>query len=255
MISKRTIDLLLTKAEEYNQLGFVEHDPISIPHSYTKKQDIEITAFWSAVLSWGLRKTIIKKCTELFELMDNAPHDFIMNHQETDLKRFLEFKHRTFNATDTLFFISRLKGFYTESDTLETAFLMENGKNHSGKESLSLFHNRFFDFDFAPERTRKHIATPTRKSACKRLNMFLRWMVRKDEKGVDFGIWNTINPSQLYCPLDVHVERVARKLQLLERKQSDWQAVEELTENLKLINENDPVMLDFALFGLGLEGY
>lgn len=254
MISKRTTELLLNKAEEYNQLGFVEFDPISIPHSYTKKQDIEITAFWSAVLSWGLRKTIIKKCSELFERMDNAPHDFIMNHTDADLKRFLDFKHRTFNATDTLFFISRLRAFYTEYDSLEKAFLSEK-QDFTAKESLTIFHNRFFDFDFAPERTRKHIATPARKSACKRLNMFLRWMVRKDDKGVDFGIWNSINPSQLYCPLDVHVERVARKLQLLERKQSDWQAVEELTENLRLINENDPVVLDFALFGLGLEGY
>lgn len=254
MISKRTTELLLSKAEEYNQLGFIEFDPISIPHSYTKKQDIEITAFWSAVLSWGLRKTIIKKCKELFELMDNAPYDFIINHTEADLTRFLNFKHRTFNATDTLFFISRLNAFYKTYDSLENAFLLKD-HSFSAKESLSLFHNRFFDFDFAPERTRKHIATPARKSACKRLNMFLRWMVRKDKKGVDFGIWNTINSSQLYCPLDVHVERVARKLQLLERKQSDWQAVEELTENLKLINENDPVLLDFALFGLGLEGY
>ncbi len=240
--------------EKYNQPDFVENDPICIPHSFTKQQDIEIMGFWAAVLAWGNRTTIIKKCKELIQLMDGAPHDFVLHHQENDLKALLSFKHRTFNATDTLYFIHFFKDFYQKQTSLEEAFAegFSSDELHIEKALIN-FHNRFFSLKEYPERTRKHVATPARKSACKRINMFLRWMVRDDEKGVDFGIWKKIKPSQLICPCDVHVERVARKLNLLERKQMDWKTALELTEHLRKLDPQDPVKYDFALFGLGVD--
>ncbi|MDN3203418.1 TIGR02757 family protein [Algoriphagus sediminis] len=246
-------DFLDSKVEEYNQPGFIPLDPISIPHEYSKKQDIEITAFFAAVLAWGQRKTIINKCHELFELMDNAPHDFLINHQDSDLKVFLNFKHRTFNATDTLYFIEFLSKFYKEHSSMEEAFLTKSSGEITMETRLISFHQLFFSDPDAPQRTRKHIATPARKSVCKRLNMFLRWMVRKDNKGVDFGLWSKISPSTLICPCDLHVDRVARKLGLITRKQTDWLTALELTERLKEMDPSDPVKYDFALFGLGVE--
>jgi uncharacterized protein (TIGR02757 family) len=243
-----------SKVKQYNQPAFVDHDPILIPHAYTKKEDIEITAFWAATLAWGQRVTIIRKCQELFQMMDNAPYDFIMHHNEADLKPFLQFKHRTFNDLDTLYFISSLKRIYQELGSLEQAFAIGINKNdrHVG-QGLAHFHDYFFAMEEAPHRTRKHVATPLRKSACKRLNMFLRWMVRKDHRGVDFGIWNQIEMHQLVCPCDLHVDRVARNLGLIRRKQTDWQMALELTESLKMLDPKDPVKYDFALFGLGIE--
>ncbi|MEM1137472.1 MAG: TIGR02757 family protein [Bacteroidota bacterium] len=248
--------LLEKKVETYNQPNFIENDPISIPHGFTKKQDIEIMGFWAAMLSWGQRITIINKCKELIALMDNAPHDFILNHNENELKKFLSFKHRTFNTTDLLYFIAFFKHYYSQNQSLEDAFAMHLGESDEHIEkALAGFHDTFFSLVDAPSRTRKHVATPLRKSACKRLNMFLRWMVRKDKAGVDFGIWTKIKPSQLVCPLDVHVERVAKKLRLLKRKQTDWQAALELNNTLKKFDNNDPVKYDYALFGLGLEKF
>lgn len=237
---------------EYNRPDFIPDDPICIPHRFSKKQDIEITAFWAAILAWGQRKTIINKCTELFERMDNAPHDFILHHKEEDLKKFLSFKHRTFNDIDTLYFISFFKWYYQRNDSLENAFRISK-RDQNTEAALIHFHELFFELPYAPQRTRKHIATPARNSACKRINMFLRWMVRKDQKGVDFGIWNKLSPSQLICPCDVHVERVARKLGLINRSQSDWKTALELTEALKTFDSKDPVKYDFALFGLGVQ--
>ncbi|MEH0154042.1 TIGR02757 family protein [Limibacter armeniacum] len=248
--------LLDSKVLEYNQEGFIKDDPISIPHRFTQKQDIEIMALWASLLAWGQRKTIINKCNELLERMDNAPFDFILNHTDSDLERMIGFKHRTFNDTDTLYFISFFKHHYSQSDSLESAFTKHmNEHDETVENALIGFRDYFFSLEDFPERTKKHIATPARKSACKRINMFLRWMVRKDNNGVDFGLWETIMPSQLVCPLDVHVDRVARKLNLIERKQSDWQAAVELTKKLKQLDANDPVKYDFALFGLGLEGF
>ncbi len=248
--SQQDLKILLDEAYEmYHTTTFVEDDPIQIPHQYTLKQDIEITAFWTSMLAWGQRKTIINKSKLLFEMMDNAPYDFLIHHQEDDLKVFESFKHRTFQATDTLYFIAFLSHYYKNNDSLETAFISKNGNM---KTALTQFHELFFSLNFAPQRTRKHVATPARNSACKRLNMFLRWMVRKDELGVDFGIWNQIKTKDLMIPLDVHVRRVASSLGLLKRKQNDFKAVEELTNNLKKFDANDPVKYDFALFGLGL---
>ncbi len=280
-------DFLDVKYYHYNRPDFIENDPICIPHLFTKRQDIEIMGFWASILAWGQRKTIINKCKELIMLMDGSPYDFILNHQETDLKRFVNFKHRTFNLSDTLYFLEFFRQHYSSSDTLETAFSaispnifreefldqekhsleytettsapcylgeLKNKKLESNIENaLNSFRNYFFSLPEFPSRTKKHISSPSQKSTCKRLNMFLRWMVRKDDRGVDFGLWNSIKPSDLICPTDLHVERVARKLKLISRKQVDWQTAIELTANLRKFDPIDPVKYDFALFGLGIE--
>lgn len=245
-------ELLDSKVELYNTPGFIPLDPVSIPHRYSKKQDVEITGFWTSILAWGQRVTIINKATELFELMDGAPHDFIVNHEESDRQRFEKFKHRTFNFTDTLYFLDFLQRHYQQHDSLEDAFLVD-GEFKDVESSLILFRKYFFDHENAPQRTTKHIASPARKSTCKRLNMYLRWMVRKDDREVDFGIWNRIPSSALMMPLDVHVERVARHLGIINRKQRDWQTVVELTESLRMFDPKDPVKYDFALFGMGVD--
>ncbi|WP_114781272.1 TIGR02757 family protein [Botryobacter ruber] len=245
--------LLDDRAERYNQPDFIPNDPVSIPHRFSKKQDIEIIGFFAAILAWGQRRTIINNCLKLMDLMDNAPHDFVLHHQEQDLKRFLGFKHRTFNDTDLLYLLHFFRQYYQQHDSLETAFTGEQNELKTQKERLEYFHELVFSLEEAPQRTRKHIATPARKSACKRLNMYLRWMVRKDNAGVDFGIWHHMQPSELICPCDVHVERVARKLGLITRPQLDWQTAEELTAHLRTFDPQDPVKYDFALFGLGIE--
>lgn len=237
------------KADEYNRPGFIIHDPVSIPHKFSQKQDIEIAGFFAAILAWGQRRTIISKTSELLQRMDGQPYDFILNYEEKDLERLEGFVHRTFNSTDLLYFIEFFRYHYHSHDSLETAFL----QNGDMKAALSGFHDYFFSLPDFPHRTRKHIATPARGSACKRLNMYLRWMVRKDDRGVDFGIWNRISPADLICPCDVHVERIARRLGLIKRKRVDWQTAEELTAALKTIDPADPVRFDFALFGIGIE--
>ena len=237
----------------YNTPAFIEDDPVSIPHSFTKKQDIEIMGFWTAVLAWGQRQTIINKARQLVDLMDGAPHQFIVQHAEKDRARFLEFKHRTFQPLDTLYFLTFLQEFYQKHESLEEAFITGMEKDDEDiTNALVHFHDQFFEHEYAPDRTRKHIATPARKSTCKRLNMFLRWMVRSDDKGVDFGIWKRISASQLCIPLDVHVERVAREVGLLKRKSRDWKAVQEITQQLRKFDATDPAKYDFALFGVSM---
>lgn len=252
MNTKYIHNLLEEKLAYYNHPRFIADDPICIPRSFSLQQDKEIMGFWAAVLAWGQRKTIINKCKELVERMDGTPYEFIINHSESDLKSIEGFKHRTFNDTDALYFISFFKNHYSQHSSLESAFV---SPSQTAEESLGNFYRYFFSFDDAPQRTRKHIASPTKKSACKRINMFLRWMIRQDDNEVDLGLWKNIPTSQLVCPLDVHVDRVARKLGLLKRPQSDWLAATELTNNLKKLDANDPVKYDFALFGLGLEGF
>lgn len=249
------------KVDEYNQPAFIKTDPICIPHIFSKKQDIEIAGFFAAIFAWGIRKTIINKSKLLMQLMDNSPHDFCVNHTDTDLRRLEGFCHRTFNDTDLLYFISFFKFHYTKNDSLESAFF--NSKivnknssleNNSVVESgLNHFYNYFFSLEDVSHRTKKHIASPQKKSTCKRLNMYLRWMVRDDKKGVDFGIWKSISPAQLICPVDVHVARVAKRLQLLHRDAVDWLAAVELTKALRNFDAGDPVKYDFALFNLGIE--
>lgn len=245
-------EFLDEKVARYNQPGFITNDPISIPHRFRKKQDIEISGLFAAVLAWGQRVTIIRKCSELMEMMDNAPHDFILNYTTRDLKPFHDFKHRTFNPVDTLYFITWLKWFYQKNQSLESAFYA-GPEDETIERGLIQFQHLFFGLKEAPHRTRKHISSPERNSTCKRLSMFLRWMVRSDKQGVDFGIWRQIKPAQLVCPCDLHVDRVARKLKFITRKQTDWLTAIELTANLRKLDPVDPVKYDFALFGLGIE--
>lgn len=241
------------KVDLYNQPSFIEKDPISIPHRFSRKQDIEISGLFAAVLAWGNRTTIINNCIRLLQVMDNAPYQFVGSFEDKDLKPLMSFVHRTFNATDLFYFLHFLQYHYRLHDSLEPAFAQFiNPESTDITQALSGFHHYFFSLEDAPERTRKHIATPVRNSACKRLNMYLRWMVRKDNKGVDFGIWNKIGPAQLICPLDVHVGNVARRLELLTRPQDDWKSATALTASLRLFDPEDPVKYDFALFGMGV---
>lgn len=248
-MTKSLKEFLEKKVDEYNQPSFIKDDPICVPHLFTNKADQEIAGLFAAIFAWGNRTTIINKSKELMQLMNMQPHQFCLHHSDKDLKRLLGFKHRTFNATDLLYFIEFFKHHYRSSPSLETAFTRQ-GK--SVEEMLSGFHHYFFSLEDAPPRTKKHISTPERGSTCKRLNMFLRWMVRNDGKGVDLGIWKNISPSQLICPIDLHVARVARKFKLLKRKQTDWEAAVELTGQLKKMDKDDPVKYDFALFTLGV---
>lgn len=252
------------KVIEYNRPSFIADDPISVPHAYTRRQDIEIAGFFAAMFAWGNRRTIILKTRQLMELMDRAPYQFVMQHADTDLRRLLEFKHRTFNTTDLLYFLAFFRHHYGRYDSLEDAFLLAGGDWHA-EEALSAFYHYFFGLEtndgpyaegppvpLAPPRTRKHIATPEKGSGCKRINMFLRWMVRRDKMGVDFGLWRRIPVSRLICPVDLHVARVANRFGLLDRPRSDWTAALQLTEQLLNFDSKDPVKYDFALFGLGV---
>jgi uncharacterized protein (TIGR02757 family) len=276
MLEKKELrDFLEKKVIQYNHPSFIEKDPVSVPHRFSKKQDIEIAGFFAAIFSWGNRATIIQKSNELMHALDDAPYDFISQHQPADLKRLAAFKHRTFNTTDLLYFIRFLQFHFRGSDSLEEAFLpavyhkeviirgekkksIVNLKppvaheNEFVKKSISGFYDRFFSLEDAPRRTQKHIANPEKNSTCKRLNMFLRWMVRKDNHGVDFGIWKNISASDLICPVDLHVARVARRFGLITRTQTDWETAMELTRALRTMDKKDPVKYDFALFGLGV---
>ncbi|HEY2348134.1 MAG TPA: TIGR02757 family protein [Puia sp.] len=264
---KELQDFLEKKVLEYNHPSFIEKDPVSVPHRFTKNQDIEIAGLFAAIFAWGNRTTIIRKSNELLKGMDDAPFDFIKNHNTSDLKRFHDFRHRTFNSTDLLYFIRFLKSHYLRNSSLESAFLpadltvIKSGAvlnprlsadDEFARKALSIFYRRFFSLKNAPVRTQKHIASPERNSTCKRLNMYLRWMVRQDKKGVDFGIWKNISPADLICPVDLHVSRVARGFGLITRKQTDWQTAIELTIALREMDKTDPVKYDFALFGLGV---
>ena len=240
--------LLDARVARYNQPGFLAKDPISVPHRFSRRQDVEISALFAALLAWGQRPTILQKTAELLRRMDNAPYQFITQHHDEDLKQLLGFCHRTFCDTDLLYFVHWLRWFYGRHDTLEDAFLLGD----TMRERLVNFHHLFFSLPDAPARTRKHVATPARHSACKRLNMYLRWLVRRDDQGVDFGLWTRLSPAELICPIDVHVERQARLLGLLHREKVDWPAAEELTANLRLLDPADPVKYDFALFGEGV---
>ena len=243
-------EFLDSKVEQYNRIGFIESDPIQIPHLYTKKEDIEISGFLTAIISWGNRTVIIKNAIKMMELMDNSTHDFVINHQEGDLKYLENFVHRTFNSIDLKQFIKSLKHIYLEHGGLEKTLAIK-GNHRSYKNAIHNLKQVFFEIPHQ-QRSQKHISNPLKNSAAKRINMFLRWMVRNDLTGVDFGIWETHNSANLSCPLDVHSGNVARKLKLLCRKQNDWKAVTELDNNLRKLDQNDPVKYDFALFGLGV---
>lgn len=243
-------EFLDAKVLEYNHPSFLDSDPIQIPHQFKEKQDIEISAFLTATIAWGNRKSIINNAQSLMELMDQNPFDFVMNHSETDLEKLTTFVHRTFNGTDVQYFIKSLHNIYTAHDGLEAVFTKHQGKD-SLQPTISQFKEVFFELPHQ-SRTTKHVSDPIKGSAAKRINMFLRWMVRDASAQVDFGLWKNIPPSKLSCPLDVHSGNVARKLKLLKRKQNDGKALAELDTSLRKLDPLDPVKYDFALFGLGV---
>jgi len=242
-------EFLDEKVALYNHPKFIKSDPIQIPHLFSKKEDIEIAAFMTATISWGNRKIIIQNASKLMELLDNTPFDFVMNHQENDLKSFENFVHRTFNSLDLQQFVKSLKHIYQKYEGLENVLSVSPSENNY-QSAIHHFKKIFFEISHE-NRTQKHISDPMKNSAAKRINMFLRWMVRNDTCGVDFGIWKTHNPANLSCPLDVHSGNVARKLGILKREQNDWKALTELDKKLRKLDKNDPVKYDFALFGLG----
>ncbi|NND15567.1 MAG: TIGR02757 family protein [Eudoraea sp.] len=236
------------KAEQYNHPNFISTDPIQIPHRFTRKEDIEISGFLTATIAWGNRKSIITSAERLMALMGESPYDFVMGYEEKHLEQWNSFVHRTFNGTDAKTFIRGLKYIYTDHGGMEAAF---SRQAMDLQKSISSFKSSFFEVEHAP-RTEKHISDPLKGSAAKRINMFLRWMVRNDQRGVDFGLWNSISQKHLSCPLDVHSGTIARKLGLLHRKQNDAKAVQELDTSLRKLDPVDPVKYDFALFGLGV---
>lgn len=244
-------ELLEEKVLFYNQPAFILNDPISIPHQFVKKEDIEISGFLASTLAWGQRITIVKKGRELMERMDNAPFAFTTQASGNEVRSLSDFVHRTFQGDDCLYFIHSLQQIYTRFGGLEKVFSSGYSEYQSIKMAIHRFREIFFSFEHL-HRTRKHVADPMTGSATKRINMFLRWMVRQDAKGVDFGIWKTISPADLMCPLDLHSGKIARRLGLLQRNQDDWPAVEELTANLRAFDPADPVKYDFALFGTGV---
>jgi len=244
---KNYLDL---KVEKYNQVEFIESDPIQIPHKFSQREDIEIAGFLAATIAWGNRKMIIRNSLRMMELLDNAPYDFVINHEERDLEKLNGFVHRTYNDQDFKQFIKSLKNIYANHGGMEAVFTKYQGENDM-KEAIFKFREKFFEVDHL-SRTERHVSNPLKGSAAKRINMFLRWMVRKDNCGVDFGLWNNISPSKLSIPLDVHSGRIARELNMLIRKQNDWKAVAELDHSLRELDPSDPVKYDYALFGVGV---
>lgn len=256
MTNNELRDFLNAKYDQYNRPNFIESDPISIPHQFTLKEDIEIAGFLAATIAWGQRVTIINNANKMMKLMGNSPYDFVMSAKQKDFARFDDFVHRTFNGVDAVFFMKSLQNIYKKHQGLEATFTpsLSNSSLHPEQalQAITNFRNIFFSIQH-PTRTKKHVSNPEENSSAKRLCMYLRWMVRKDQRGVDFGIWkNALPVSALMCPLDVHSGNVARKLGVLKRTQNDWKAVEELTGNLRKLDIKDPVKYDFALFGLGV---
>ena len=245
--------LLDQKHEAYNVPGFITDDPISIPHRFSKKEDIEISAFLAATIAWGRRSMIIKNANLLLEYMEESPYDFILSASDREMEVFDSFVHRTFNGIDAVAWIRRLQYVYKNAGGLEKIFANKQDEKQENVYNNIISARKVFTEDVTfPSRSHKHFADPSKGSSAKRINMFLRWMVRKDQRGVDFGIWNSIHPRQLICPLDVHTGNVSRKLGILDRKQNDWKAAEILTNVLRRFCPEDPVKYDFSLFGLGV---
>jgi uncharacterized protein (TIGR02757 family) len=239
------------KVEYYESLDFIQNDPIQIPHSFGKKEDIEIAGFLTSIIAWGQRKTIINNAKKLMDWMDNDPHNFLLYHEASDLKQFTSFVHRTFNADDLLYFIYRLSKMYKEEGGLEIVYTRMIDESGSVQTAISQFKRLFFN-DEHLQRSEKHLPNPEKGSSAKRMNMFLRWMVRSNKREVDFGLWKGISTSKLYLPLDVHTGNVSRELGLLKRKQNDSKALEEVMFHLRNMDPIDPVKYDFALFGIGV---
>lgn len=238
------------KVDQYNTSQFIETDPVQIPHLFKRKEDIEISGFLTATISWGNRKSILKNANYLMEILEYAPYDFVLNHSDTDLEKLEKFVHRTFNGGDLAYFVKAFQNIYRQHEGPESIFSKHSDKN-SLQPAIHEFKKIFFELPHQ-KRTEKHVSDPLKNSAAKRINMFLRWMIRRDNRNVDLGIWTSLSPAQLSCPLDVHSGNVARKLGLLKRKQNDAKALAELDTNLRKLDSRDPVKYDFALFGLGV---
>ena len=243
-------EFLDQRVDCYNRPGFIGLDPISIPHRFTVKEDVEIAGFLAATIAWGNRVAILRSAERMMEIMGNSPYDFVINHRDEDLRGIGGCIHRTFNAEDFIYFIEALKYIYLEKGGMEAIFARYQ-TDGSLQPAIHEFGKIFFGLPHNP-RTRRHVSDPLKGSAAKRINMFLRWMVRSDDRGVDFGLWRTVSPAVLSCPLDVHSGNVARRLGLLKRKQSDAKAVAELDSRLREMDPADPAKYDFALFGLGV---
>ncbi len=241
-----------TKFLQYNHPDFIKNDPVSVPHRFSSPLDCEVAGLFAAILAWGQRKTIIAKTLEIMDRMDGQPYAFIRQHSEHDLKALIGFRHRTFCDTDLLYFVHFLRWYYSQYPSLEIAFAVDS-QSPTIEQGLNRFRRLFASLPECPPRTLKHVSSPETGSACKRLCMYLRWMVRNDGRGVDFGIWKTLSAKQLVCPLDIHVSRVAVRLGLLDARLSGWRAAIALTDNLRRLDPDDPVRYDFALFGLGME--
>ncbi|MGB7784873.1 MAG: TIGR02757 family protein [Salinimicrobium sp.] len=250
MTTSELKEFLDFKVEQYNTPEFIDTDPVQIPHRFSRKEDIEISGFLTSIISWGNRKSILKNAGSMMEMLDQSPYDFVMEHSEEDLERLENFVHRTFNGTDLTYFIQALRNIYTNHGGLESIF-SKHSSDSSLQPAIHQFKKVFFELPH-PSRTQKHVSDPLKNSAAKRINMYLRWMVREDAGDVDFGIWKSISPAKLSCPLDVHSGNVARKLGLLKRKQNDAKALQELDDNLRKLDPQDPVKYDYALFGLGV---
>jgi len=247
---KDLFSLLEEKHDLYNRPSFIIEDPVSIPHLFARKEDIEISAFMSAMIAWGQRKSILSHAEKLVQMMDLQPYNFIIGFTKQDLQPFKKFIHRTFNGDDCIFFIRALRHIYTKHGGLENAFQVVND-HEKIYHGIIQFRKLFFETEHL-KRSEKHIADPGKNSSCKRINLFLRWMIRNDQRGVDFGIWKSFDPAELICPLDIHTGNVARKLGIINRNQNDWKFATELTSFLRTLDAKDPVKYDFALFGLGL---
>ncbi len=248
--SEELRDFLEAKVIEYNTFDFIENDPISVPHRYTLKEDIEISGFLASSIAWGNRKMIVRNGHRMMEMLGDSPYDFVLNHEEFNLEKLAGFVHRTFNSADFIHFIKALRHIYQNRGGLEGIFNEFQTKD-SLQPAIHHLHEAFFEIPHE-KRTTKHISDPFKGSAAKKINLFLRWMIRKDNSGVDFGLWKSVSPSKLSCPLDIHSGNVARKLGLLQRKQNDSKALAELDASLRLLDPTDPVKYDFALFGLGI---
>ena len=254
MNDKELKELLDGLYDKYNRPDFIENDPISIPHSFTERNDCEIAGFLASIIAWGNRKAIVKSARRMMEFMDNAPYDFTVNASQDELATLRRFVHRTFNGEDFTAFVLALRRLYRTRGGIGAFFEERYEATQDMRVVISEFRREFFDCEH-PLRCEKHLSSIDKKASCKRINMYVRWMVRNDGRGVDFGLWRRIPASALYLPLDVHSGNMSRALGLLQRRQNDWRAVEEVTESLRRFDADDPVKYDFALFGAGIDGY
>lgn len=248
---KEYLDALCLK---YNCAEFIDQDPVSVPHRYTRPEDVEIAGFLAATIAWGRRPLIVRNAMRMMELMDDAPYQYVTQSAASDWTTLMPFVHRTFNGGDFVYFVRALQYIYLSQGGLGGFFRASYRRHETLRAVLSEFWQLFFSPELEPRSAHtRHLSSVDKGAACKRLNMYLKWMVRSDRNGVDFGLWNDAIPSSaLYLPLDVHTANTSRALGLLGRRQNDWRAVEEITSVLRDFDAADPVRYDYALFCAGI---